>query len=87
LPLKADEFYLPEPPSQLQQCDIVAGVPQLLLPPLEAMVVVRSTHHRRPISHLEAGDVELVHELALPDAFDLGTEYVVVSAAKGAAMI
>jgi hypothetical protein len=31
--------------------------------------------------------VELVHELALPDAFDLGTEYIVVSAIKGAAMI
>jgi hypothetical protein len=87
LPPSADQFYLADLPTHLQQGDIIGGVPQLLLPPLEASVVVRSTHHRRPIEHLEAGEVELVHELALPDAFDLGTEYIVVSAIKGAAMI
>jgi hypothetical protein len=87
LPLPADQFYLADPPTHLQQGDIIAGVPQILLPPLEASVVVRSTHHRLPIEHLEAGDVDLVRELALADAFDLGPEYIVVSAVKGPAMI
>jgi hypothetical protein len=39
------------------------------------------------MDHLQPGEVELVRELALQDAFDIGTEYIVVSAVKGAAMI
>jgi hypothetical protein len=87
LPFSAEQFYLPDLPTRLQQGDIIARVPLLVLPPLETAVVARSSHHRRPIEHLEAGVVELVHELALPDAFDLGTEYVVVSSTQGIAMI
>ena len=82
MPLTPDAFYLTDPPAFLQQGDIIAGVPLLLLPPLDYLMIVRSQHARVPIDHLQPGGVELVREQALADAFEVGTEYVVVSAAK-----
>ena len=87
MPLSADEFYLSNPPSTLQQGEIIAGVPLLLLPPLDHLVVVRSSHHRLRLEHLEPGAVELVRDTALSDSFENGYEYVVVAATESWAMI
>ena len=78
--LTSDQFYLDNPPTHLQQGDVCAGVPVLLLPASEELIFIRSTHHRLQLEHLEPGEVELVREQAVPDAFDTGYEYVAVAA-------
>ena len=87
MPLAADAFYLEELPVNLQQGDIADGVPLILLPSLNSLVLVRKPHHRFPIAHLEPGEAVLVDELALNDAFDRGSEYAVVSVLRGLAML
>ena len=83
----ADAFYLASPPTFLQQGDIAADVPLVLLPPLERLVLIRSAHHKLPIDHLQPGNVVLVDEIGVTDAFDRGTEYAAVSVQRGYAML
>jgi hypothetical protein len=87
LALPSDAFYLQNLPTFLQQGDIVAGVPLMLLPALDRLVLVRSAHHRLPLEHLEPGAVELVSEIALPDKFEGEHEYAVVSVRRALAML
>ncbi len=63
------------------------GVPLILLPPLDALVLVRSTHYKFPLEHLKAGEVLLVDELGLDDPFERGSEYAVVTVVRGKAML
>lgn len=87
--LSAEAFYLPEPPSSLQQGDIVTGVPLILVPLLNSFVILRSAHHRLPFDqdHLVPGQAELVDERALNDAFERGPEYTATSVIRGLAML
>jgi hypothetical protein len=89
LPISSDAFYLSELPTSLQQGDIVNGVPLILVPPLDSLVIVRSTHHKLPFdqNHLVPGQAELVDERVLNDAFERGTEYSVTSVLRGLAML
>jgi hypothetical protein len=87
LPLSPAEFYLSDLPSALQQGDIIAGVPLILFPPLAELVLVRSTHHRLKLEHLEAGDVSLYRENAVADAFEGGNEYAAVSVQRSYALL
>jgi hypothetical protein len=89
VPLSSDAFYLQELPSSLQQGDIANGVPLILVPLLNPLVIVRSAHHRLPFDqdHLVPGQAELVDELALNDAFERGSEYSVTSVMRGLAML
>ncbi len=84
--LATTEFYLDEPPTHLQQGDICAGVPILLLPPSEELILIRSSDHKRS-DRLAAGPVELTREQAVGDAFDGTSEYVAVAAEKIWAML
>ncbi len=87
MPLLSDAFYLQELPTGLQQGDIISGTPLILLPPLDSLVIVRSSHHRLPLDHLVPGEAELVDERVLNDAFERGTEYSVMSVLRGLAMV
>ena len=89
MPISSDAFYLSELPTSLQQGDIVNGVPLILVPPLDSLVIVRSTHHKLPFdqNHLVPGQAELVDERVLNDAFERGTEYSVTSVLRGLAML
>ena len=84
--LAPDEFYADDPPTHLQQGDICAGVPILLLPPSEELVLIRGSYNRR-IDQLSAGSVELTRERAVGDAFDGTPEYVAVAAERIWAML
>jgi hypothetical protein len=84
--LAPNEFYLDDPPTHLQQGDICAGVPILLLPPSEELILVRGSHKER-IDHVTAGYVELVREQAVGDAFEGVPEYVAVAAERIWAML
>lgn len=84
--LAPNEFYLDDPPTHLQQGDICAGVPILLLPPSEELILIRDSHKQR-IDQLAAGPVELTREQAIGDAFDGEPEYVAVAAARIPAML
>jgi hypothetical protein len=87
--LSPDRFYLPTLPSNLQQGDIANGVPLLLVPPLDSLVIVRSTHHKLPLEddHLVPSNAELVDERVLNDAFEKRSEYAVVSVSRGLAVL
>jgi hypothetical protein len=85
--LNSEAFYLDDPPAHPQQGDICAGVPILLLPPSEELILLRSTHYKRTIPELEAGEVKLVREHVVSDAFDEGSEYVAVAAKRIYAML
>jgi len=85
--LAPDEFYLNDSPTHLQQGDICAGVPLLLLPADEELVLIRSSHRRQQLEHLQAGTVELIREMAVSDAFDGVPEYVAVAATQIWAML
>jgi hypothetical protein len=89
LPLSSDAFYLSQLPTSLQQGDIANGVPLILVPPLDSLVIVRSAHHRLPFDedHLLPGHAELVDERVLNDAFERGSEYSVTSVIRGLAML
>jgi hypothetical protein len=87
LTLASDAFYLDIPPSSLQQGDIVAGVPLLLLPRLDHLIIVRSQHRRLKMEHLDPGDVELVRESTVKDPFDDQHEYAVVAATRGLGLL
>jgi hypothetical protein len=87
LPLPAEAFYHSDLPTSLQQGDIADGVPLILLPPAEALVIVRSPHRKFFKEHLDPGEATLVDERALNDAFDQGPEYAAVSVIRGMAMI
>jgi hypothetical protein len=55
---------------------------------LDHLVIVRQAHHRLPITeHLKPGEVALVDERVLSDAFETGTEYAVVSVQRALAML
>jgi hypothetical protein len=84
--LAPNEFYGDDPPTHLQQGDICAGVPILLLPPSEELILIRDRDKQR-LDHLAAGPVELLRERAVGDAFDAGTEYVAVAAERIWAML
>jgi hypothetical protein len=78
--LSSTEFYQTDSPTHLQQGDVCAGVPILLLPASDELLLIRSSHHRQQIDHLEAGSIELVREQAVADAFDGTFEYAAVAA-------
>lgn len=81
-----NEFFNGDPPSYLQQGDIVQGVPILLTPPSQELILLRTPVTRTHLQDLAPGRVEAVRERVLADAFDQG-EYVAVSAIRSAAMI
>ncbi|MFL6437474.1 MAG: hypothetical protein ACJ71Q_07840 [Terriglobales bacterium] len=85
--LSPDEFYVNDPPSQLQQGDICAGVPILLLPATEELILIRSPHRNLQLEHLDPGEVQLVREQAVSDAFDTTHEYVAAAAEAMWAML
>jgi len=87
LPFTHDEFYLTNLPTALQQGDIIAGLPLILLPPLDELVIARHPHQKLSLDHLEAGEVALFRESVLSDAFNEDHEYAVVSVQRGIAMI
>jgi hypothetical protein len=84
--LAPTEFYIDDPPTHLQQGDICAGVPILLLPASEELILIRDSNKAR-IDQLAAGRVELVREQAVGDAFDDAREYVAVAAERIWAML
>jgi hypothetical protein len=84
--LAPNEFYIDDPPTHLQQGDICAGVPILLLPASEELILIRDSKRAR-IDQLAAGPVELVREQAVGDAFDDAHEYVAVAAERIWAML
>jgi hypothetical protein len=84
--LAPDEFYLDDPPTHLQQGDICAGVPILLLPPSEELILIRDGQRHR-INQLASGPVELTREKAVGDAFDDAPEYVAIAAQRIWAML
>jgi hypothetical protein len=84
--LAPNEFYIDNPPTHLQQGDICAGVPILLLPASEELVLIRDGHKHR-IDQLAAGPVELIREQAIGDAFDGTPEYVAAAATRLWAML
>jgi len=84
--LAPKEFYGDDPPTHLQQGDICAGVPILLLPPSEELILIRGDNRQR-LDHLAAGPVELVREQAVGDAFDGTAEYVAIAAERTRAML
>jgi hypothetical protein len=57
------------------------------LPALNSLVLIRSSHHRFPLEHLEPGEVVLAAEDTLSDAFDSGHEYAAVSVLRSYAML
>lgn len=81
-----NEFFDGAPPSYLQQGDILQGVPILLTPPSEELVILRTPGTRTHLQDLAPGGVEAVREAVLADAFDQ-PEYVAVSALRSPAMI
>ncbi len=83
--LAPNEFYEEDPPTHLQQGDICAGVPILLLSPSEELILIRANHNR--LDHLAAGPVELVREQGVGDAFDGTPEYVAIAAERIWAML
>jgi hypothetical protein len=85
--LSPDAFYLQDLPTRLQQGDIADGVPLILVPPLNSLVLIRQQHHRLPIEHLEPGETLLVDERAVNDAFELGSEYAAVSVIRALAIL
>jgi hypothetical protein len=84
--LETNEFYLGVSPTHLQQGDICAGVPILLLPPSEELILIRGSYNQR-MDRLAAGPVELTREQAVDDAFDGASEYVAVAAERIWAML
>lgn len=87
MPLSSEDFYLDSCPSSLQQGDIADGVPLLLLPDLDRLILIRSTHRNYFVDHLDPGVVNLVDEMGLNDAFDRGFEYAAVAVRKGMAIL
>lgn len=85
--LSPGEFYLGDVPTHLQQGDICAGVPLILFPASDELILIRSRHYRQQIDHLEAGEIEIVRERAVADAFDAGSEYIAVAAERIWAML
>jgi hypothetical protein len=84
--LAPNEFYLDDPPTHLQQGDICAGVPILLLPPSEELILIRDSRKQR-MDQLAAGPVELIREQAIGGAFDDAPEYVAIAAKRIWAML
>jgi hypothetical protein len=84
--LAPTEFYIDDSPTHLQQGDICAGVPLLLFPASEELILIRNSYKGR-IDQLAAGSVELVREQAVGDAFDGTHEYVAVAAERIWAML
>ena len=87
MPLTPEDFYLENSPSSLQQGDIANGVPLILLPALDRLVLIRSPHRNFFSDHLGPGAVNLVDELVPSDAFDYGFEYAAVAVTRGLAML
>ena len=82
-----DEFYLPDPPTHLQQGDICADVATILPPHDEELLLVRERSTRRRLDRPVAGPVELVRERALGDAFDDSQENIAAVADRVWAML
>jgi len=80
--LTPDQFYVNDSPTHLQQGDICVGVPVLFFPASEELILIRSTHRKVQLPHLDPGQVELVRERAVADAFDGTDEYVAVAAER-----
>jgi hypothetical protein len=89
LSLSSEAFYLHDLPTSLQQGDIAAGVPLILVPPAEYLVLVRSSSSRGPIDFLQPGEVMLVSEGVLNDAFEnkSSSEYAVMSVQRAHALL
>ncbi len=87
MPLSSDAFYLENLPTGLQQGDVADGVPLVLLPPQDYLVLIRAAHRRFQLSHIDPGEASLVDERVLNDAFDLGMEYAAVSVQRAKAML
>ena len=79
-------FYDPDPPSYLQQGDIIAGVPVLLTPPSDELLLLRMPETLARPDDLAPGRIEAVREMLVGDAFEQA-EYVGVAAVRGVAML
>lgn len=80
------DFYEESPPSELQQGDVLVGVPLFLLPRSEELLVLRTPRSRTRLGELPNGLVEAVREKAIGDAFD-EPEFVGVPTARVAAVL
>lgn len=81
-----DDFYEESPPNELQQGDVLVGVPLFLLPKSEELLVLRVPRSRTRLEELPNGLVEVVREKAISDAFD-EPEFVGVPTARIAAVL
>ena len=81
-----DDFYDADPPNDLQQGDVLVGVPLLLLPRSEELLLLRSLAGRNRVNELPAGQVEVVREKVVGDAFD-AEEFVGVAAIRTVAVL
>ena len=81
-----DDFYEENPPRELQQGDVLVGVPILLLPKSEELLLLRGPRSRHRLEELPAGLVEVVREQAIGDAFD-APEFVSVSCVRTIAVL
>ena len=81
-----DDFYEEDPPKELQQGDVLVGVPLLFLPKSEELLLLRLPRSRSRISELPSGLVEVVREKVIGDAFDQA-EYVGLAAVRAAAVL
>jgi hypothetical protein len=80
LQIPEDDFYEQDPPNELQQGDVLVGVPLLLLPKSEELLLLRSRERKR-LRELPVGQVEVIREKLLGDAFD-EEEFVGVAAIR-----
>ena len=87
MPLSAEAFYLESLPTTLQQGDIVDGVPLMLAPRRDHLVLIRSARQKFSFDNLELGEATLVDERVLGDAFDREFEYAAVSVQRAKAML
>lgn len=81
-----DDFYEENPPRELQQGDVLVGVPLLFLPKSEELLLLRAPRSRHLMEELPSGLVEVVREQALGGAFDTA-EYVGVSSVRTIAVL
>jgi hypothetical protein len=81
-----DDFYEEDLPREFQQGDVLVGVPLLFLPENEELLLLREAGTRARVPELPAGQVQVVREKAIGDAFD-EPEFVGVAAARVAAVL
>ncbi len=85
--MSSDHYYLEDPPSYLQQGDVLAGVPIVLPSQHRELLILRAAHYQRPLPHLQPGPIEITREAALNDAFESVDEYIAVGVRRVHAVI